>query len=147
MPTREQIVAEARTWLGVPWRHQGRDRVAIDCAGLLELVGKATGAINYTGPKDYRRESDGTKFLRHFARAGCREKSTALAKDGDILVFLVQDGALPRHCGIRSTRNGIPSFIHSYGAPNWRKVVEDSLAGIWATHLVAVWEYPNIVGD
>ncbi len=147
MPTRDQIVAEARTWIGVPWRHQGRDRVAIDCAGLLECVGNATGAINYIGPKDYRRQSQGMKFLRHFARAGCREKATSLAEDGDILVFIVEDGALPRHCGIRSTRNGVPSFVHSYGAPNWRRVVEEALAGKWEDQLVAVWQYPNIVGD
>lgn len=147
MPTRDQIVAEARSWLGVPWRHQGRSRVAIDCAGLLECVGKATGAIDYTGPVDYRRESNGAKFLRHFARAGCREKSAALARDGDILVFVIVGGALPRHCGIRATRAGVPTFIHSYGAPSWRQVIEEDLAGLWLSKLVACWQYPMIEGD
>ena len=145
MPTRDQIVAEARTWLDVPWRHQGRDRIAIDCAGLLECVGNNVGAINYVGPKDYRRESNGLQFLRHFAKAGCREKSVAKAQDGDILIFLVEIGALPRHCGFRSTKNGVPHLIHSYGAPSWKKVIEEELSG-FPFRLVACWQFPNVEG-
>jgi len=143
MPTRAEIITEARTWLGVPWRHQGRDRIAIDCAGLLESVGNNTGAISYKGPVDYRRESDGFRFLLHFAKAGCREKSVAEARDGDILIFMVERGALPRHCGLRSTKNGRPHVIHSYGAPAWKKVLEDDLAK-FPLPLVACWQYPNI---
>ena len=32
--TREMVVAEARTWIGVKWRHQGRTREGVDCIGL-----------------------------------------------------------------------------------------------------------------
>jgi cell wall-associated NlpC family hydrolase len=36
------IVSAARSWLGVPWRHQGRTRQGVDCAGLVVLVGRKT---------------------------------------------------------------------------------------------------------
>lgn len=144
MTTRAEIVAEARKWLGTPWRHQERGPHFIDCAGLLERVGNDTGVIQYAGPRDYRRESHGHRFLRHFAKAGCREKSFALAQDGDILVFRVEQGALARHCGIRSTKNGKPHFVHSYGHPKWRMVVEDPLVGFWVKNLIACWQFPNI---
>jgi hypothetical protein len=36
MPTRAQIVTEARTWLGTPFHHQGRVRgVGVDCIGVI----------------------------------------------------------------------------------------------------------------
>ena len=41
------IVAAARSWLGVPWRHQGRARQGIDCAGLVVLVGRGLGLTDY----------------------------------------------------------------------------------------------------
>jgi cell wall-associated NlpC family hydrolase len=148
MTTRADIVAAARGWLGTPWRHQERGPHFIDCAGLLERVGNDCGLITYIGPRDYRRESNGLEFLRHFARAGCREKSFLLAQDGDILIFQVQSGALPRHCGIKSTLKGRPHFIHSYAHPKWEKVIEDPLEGQWAPppggKLCACWQFPNI---
>ena len=148
MTTRADIVAAARGWLGTPWRHQERGPHFIDCAGLLERVGNDTGLTNYIGPRDYRRESHGLTFLRHFAKAGCREKSYLLAQDGDILIFQVESGALPRHCGIKSTLKGKPHFIHSYAHPKWEKVIEEPLAGQWAPppggKLVGCWQFPNI---
>lgn len=44
--TGEEIVAEARRWVGTPFRHQGRLRsVGVDCAGLVLGVGKALGLL------------------------------------------------------------------------------------------------------
>ncbi len=31
----DDVVQYARTWLGVPWVHQGRSRQGVDCAGVL----------------------------------------------------------------------------------------------------------------
>lgn len=35
---RQLIVDEARKWIGVPFRHLGRDKRGVDCAGLLYVV-------------------------------------------------------------------------------------------------------------
>ena len=32
--TRSEIIEFARSWVGVPWRHQGRTRNGIDCAAV-----------------------------------------------------------------------------------------------------------------
>jgi hypothetical protein len=40
MATRAEIIAEARTWLKTPWRHQG---IAWDCVGHIACVPRALG--------------------------------------------------------------------------------------------------------
>ncbi len=41
MITVPQLVNEARTWIGVPFRHQGRSRMGVDCIGLVVCVRNA----------------------------------------------------------------------------------------------------------
>jgi cell wall-associated NlpC family hydrolase len=48
MTMREQIVEEARKYLGVRFRHQGRTVAGIDCAGLILNVGNDLGLIEYS---------------------------------------------------------------------------------------------------
>lgn len=46
MPTRAQIVEEARTWIDpvTPWIHQGRAKgIGVDCLGLIGMVALACG--------------------------------------------------------------------------------------------------------
>lgn len=60
MPTFD-IVAAARRWLGVPYQHQGRSRLGVDCVGLVILLLREGGIV----PADfdvqgYARIPDGT---------------------------------------------------------------------------------------
>ena len=51
------VVREARTWVGVPFRHQGRDRNGIDCVGLPIVVLKSLGiTVPEFAPLDYPRQ-------------------------------------------------------------------------------------------
>jgi NlpC/P60 family putative phage cell wall peptidase len=44
MLTRHDVVAEARSWIGTPYRHQGRLKgVGVDCLGLIVGVARALG--------------------------------------------------------------------------------------------------------
>ena len=43
----EAVVAQARAWLGTPWRHQGRSPRGVDCAGLVVLVARALGLADH----------------------------------------------------------------------------------------------------
>lgn len=44
--TAGQVVAQARSWIGTPWCHQGRSRVlGVDCAGLVICVARALGLV------------------------------------------------------------------------------------------------------
>ena len=56
--TGEAVVAQARTWLGTPWRHQGRSPRGVDCAGLVVLVARALGLADHD-VAGYGRHSSG----------------------------------------------------------------------------------------
>jgi cell wall-associated NlpC family hydrolase len=55
---RMALVREARTYMGVRWRHQGRDRRGLDCAGLvvasLRGIGRAVRDSTAYGRVPYR---------------------------------------------------------------------------------------------
>jgi cell wall-associated NlpC family hydrolase len=44
--TADEVVRVARTWVGVPFRHQGRDRNGTDCVGLPIVVLHELGAVD-----------------------------------------------------------------------------------------------------
>jgi cell wall-associated NlpC family hydrolase len=121
----DAIVAEARGWLGVPWRHQGRSRAGVDCAGLVTLVAKALGLADYdtTG---YGRRAQGQVFVEHF-RANMEGVPIPEARPGDVLVFA--DHAYPCHCGFRTERPGRPHLLHAHATR--RRVIEEPYAGEW----------------
>jgi cell wall-associated NlpC family hydrolase len=51
----DAAVAEARSYLGVKWRHRGRGRFGIDCIGLLVAAVEA-GGVPMNDRRDYGRE-------------------------------------------------------------------------------------------
>jgi cell wall-associated NlpC family hydrolase len=121
----DAIVAAARTWLGVPWRHQGRTRQGVDCAGLVVLVGRGLGLADYD-TSAYSRRPAGQGFVEHFraAMAGLRLLEAAT---GDVLVFA--DAAYPCHCGFLTLKHDAPHLLHAHALR--RKVIEEPYAGEW----------------
>ena len=52
MPSREDLVREARKWIGTRFSHQGRSRqTGLDCGGLILVAGRALGLteLEYLG--------------------------------------------------------------------------------------------------
>ena len=117
MPNRDDIVMEARSWLDVKWRHQGRTRNGIDCAGLVILIGKKFGLTDYD-THNYKPRTNGFEFVHHF-RDNMDEKKLTEAVSGDVILF--RDKAFPCHTGILSDKFGSPHIIHAY-APLLRVV-------------------------
>ena len=139
MPKRNEAVELARSWLGVPWRHQGRTRQGIDCAGLVVLVGEALGLLSYD-TTNYQRRSHSQYFMKAF-RENMQEKRLVDAKPGDVLLF--RDSAYPCHSAIVAERGSKPTIIHAY-APR-HKVVEDLLdQGDWLDRRVSCFEFIGI---
>jgi len=132
-------VEEARAWLGTPWRHQGRTKHGIDCAGLVILVGKNLGLINYD-TTDYQRRTHSTQFLKHF-KAHLTQKPVMDAAPGDVLLF--RDSAFPCHSTIVSEKDGELTIIHAHALR--RMVVEEWLgSGDWLSRRVACFAYPKL---
>lgn len=125
MPTADDVVAAARGYLGVPWRHQGRSRAGLDCAGLVVLVGRDLGLTTYDAG-GYRREPDGQRLVAHF-RAAMDPVPVSLMVPGDALVFA--DAAYPCHVGLLAHRSDRPSLIHAHALR--RRVIEEPYAGEW----------------
>lgn len=121
MASRAEIEAEARSWRGVRWKHQGRTRRGIDCAGLVVMVGRALGATDYDHA-GYPREPDGT-FVGHFDRA-LERIAAADRQRGDVVVFT--QSRHPCHCGILTERFGRLYVVHAHARR--RQVIEEPLA-------------------
>jgi cell wall-associated NlpC family hydrolase len=120
-----QVVVEARRWLGVPWRHQGRTRAGVDCAGLVVMVARTLRLADHDAA-GYSRRAHGQAFVEHF-RANMDELRVAEAAPGDVLVFA--DHAYPCHCGFLTEKFGQPHLIHAHVTR--RKIVEEPYAGEW----------------
>jgi hypothetical protein len=60
---RAAIVRAAKSYLGVRFRHQGRDRTGLDCVGLVVRVCNDLG-MAVTDTLDYKRAPDAAVFRR-----------------------------------------------------------------------------------
>lgn len=87
--TREQIVAEARTWLGTPWHHDAAIKGAgVDCAQFLRRVYIDAGAVpafeveHY--PMQWYLHQGQPLFLEWVAKFGHK---VDVALPGDVLMF------------------------------------------------------------
>lgn len=125
----DAIVAEARTWLGVPWRHQGRSRAGVDCAGLVVLVARALELSDHDS-RAYGRRAQGQGFVEHF-REHMDGVVVTQARPGDVLVFA--DHAYPCHCGFLTERLGASHLLHAHATR--RKVIEEPYAGEWPSKI------------
>ncbi len=138
MPNREEIVAAARGYLGVPWRHQGRTRAGLDCVGLIVMVARDLGLSDYDSTA-YGRRAQGHAFIEPFRR---NMDGVPLhgVRPGDVLLFA--DAAYPCHCGIVSERHELPHLIHAYALR--RQVVEEPYAGEWTAKVKFCFRFRGI---
>lgn len=132
-------MAEARSWLGVPWAHQGRTRLGIDCAGLVIMVARGLGISEYD-TTNYQRRTNGHGFLEHF-RANMDQRPVADARPGDVLLF--RDKQFPCHSAIVALRDGVPTIVHAHALR--RMVVEEPLGqGDWLERRVVCFGYRGL---
>lgn len=142
MITRDDIVCEARSWIGTPFVHQHRQRGhAVDCAGLLIGVARALGIVapdfDVTG---YSPRPDGVSL-----RAYCDEHllpSEALHVGGVALVAW-RNGP-PQHLGIVTPYSADRlAIVHAEGQRH-RKVIETRLVFGREMQLVAAYSFPGV---
>jgi len=142
--SRTDVVAEARTWLGTPFKHQGCLKgVACDCIGLIKGVGLALCLADYDpdGPEATAYASYSMNPNSRRMRAGLATWlvpiSVADATVADI--YFMAWGREPQHVAL-ITDKGI---IHSYSAIG--KVVEHALDEDWKRRIVAAYRFPYFV--
>lgn len=148
--TRETIVAQARTWLGTRFHHQGRVKgVGCDCLGLIVGVARELGLTDEQGnlladydQPNYSPLPDG-RGLKSAVSLHLHElPSIGEALPGDVPLFRFQQD--PQHVGILSILpDGALGLIHCYS--NTGMVVEHRLNDTWRRMIVAVYRFPSLL--
>lgn len=132
---RAQLVREARSYLGVRWRHQGRSRQGVDCVGLLIAAFRSTGvepldAVGY-GRVPYKSK------LEEMLRANLGEPIPKEQMRAGDVVLMKWNGA-PSHVGLLSDYPlGGFALIHAF-LQN-KCVVEHRMDAAWIDHIVEVY--------
>ncbi len=136
---RARIVAIARSWIGTPYRHQGRLKgVGCDCLGLLigvfeELTGERIGALPPYTP-DWA-EASGRETLAEGLRGYMTEIDPAAAREGDIVLFRWRAHLPAKHAGILVT---LDRMVH---AQEKARVAEVALGGWWGRRMAYVFDF------
>ena len=133
---RAEVQRVARSWLGAPWRHQGRGPKDVDCVGLLVMIGREL-SIPHQDFMGYGRQASGANFLRPF-EASLESVPISDARPGDVIVL--RDGLYPCHCGVLGWKDGEMTLIHAH-APR-RRVIEEPLSDEWKSKRVAAFMFP-----
>ncbi len=154
-------VAEARLWLGTPYKHQTSTRGAgTDCLGLLRgvwraLYGREPEVVpaytpDWSEPAREERLWEGAR--RHMIALEGRAPLLA----GEVLLFRMREGGVAKHLAILTdaglgaglgagsgagsgARIG-PRFIHAYTGHG---VVETALTLPWQRRIVARFQFPE----
>ena len=135
------IVAEAMSWIGTPYRHQGRTKgVGCDCLGLLLGVWSAIYGGLPEQPGTYSpdwAEAAGAERFLEAARRHCREKQPAEMTPGDLLLFRWKRGLPAKHAGILMSPD---RFVHAYQGAS---VVASALVPQWRQRVGGVFSFPD----
>ena len=143
-----KLVAQARTYLGAPYRHRGRKRTGIDCAGLPWCC-YADLSVNLPDLRLYGREphQDGMMMavkaalgepVWHGMKGKC---ARSVLQIGDVVVMaFVRD---PHHMAIigDDVLYGL-SMIHADGTLGTSRVVEHGLDNQHLAMICAVFRRP-----
>ncbi|MEQ8922562.1 MAG: NlpC/P60 family protein [Roseovarius confluentis] len=140
--TRDAVLAEARAWIGTPYRHQASVKGAgCDCLGLLRGVWRAVYGGEPERPPAYSMDWDEVargEVLMQAATRHMMRREVGEMDAGDVILFRMRDGAVAKHLGICS--GGSASFIHAYARHG---VVESPLSTPWRRRIAGVFAFPG----
>ena len=140
--TRSKIVAEARAWLGTPYRHQASLKgVGCDCLGLVRGVWRAViGEEPERAPAyapDWAEAAKGEPLAEAAAR-----HLTAIDRDafreGDVLLFRWRANLPAKHAAIVTA----PALmVHAHDGAS---VAEVALAPWWRRRIAYAFRFPGV---
>jgi NlpC/P60 family putative phage cell wall peptidase len=143
-PASAAIVAEALSWVGTPYRHQGsRKGVGCDCLGLICGVWRAVYGEEPERPGAYApdwAEAGGEDLFLAAARRHCREKEIGGPTPGDLLLFRWRPHLPAKHAGILVDPD---RFVHAYQG---HSVLVSALVPQWRRRIAAVFGFPDTAG-
>lgn len=136
-----RVVAEARAWIGTPYRHQASLRgVGCDCLGLLRGVWRAVVGAEPEAPPPYApdwAEAGGADSLLAAARRHLVEVERGETAAGRVLLFRWRAHLPAKHLAIATSDR---SMIHAHDGAG---VAEVALRPWWGRHLAHVFRFPD----
>ena len=133
-----KLIKEARTYLGVPWVHQGRTKRGVDCAGFILLAMWSLG-IKAESMKGYARQPDGILLKQTLDNQTSLRPLThnEIPQAGDIILLRIKKH--PQHVALLTDSNTAElGMIHSYNGGN-KKVIEHDFSEYWQKKVVQVY--------
>lgn len=151
--TREQLIAEALTWIGTPWHHGQQTKGAgCDCLGLLAGIAYAVG---YTDARAHVRNSKFRVYARSPDPAMLDE---VMAQYGDPIA--IQDAGLadvlrltPMNRGRHAQHFAMVSKVDAAGVPSHMihctnqghvKGVTEHIIGEWRDHIRRAYAWRGV---
>ena len=132
---KDNIIKDARSYLGVPWVHQGRSIRGVDCVGFIILAMEKNG-INIEDIIGYSSKPDGVTLKNGLDTQNCFKEVTTI-EPGDVILFRIRHD--PQHVALAVPSNTAKiGIIHSYNGGE-RKVIEHDLADYWKSKIVAIY--------
>jgi len=143
--TSSDIVAEARGWIGTPYRHQASLKgIGCDCLGLVRGVWRALYGDEPERAPAYSPDWAEATLRETLAEAGMRHL-VPIARDdmqpGDILMFRWRAGLPAKHAAIL-TADALMVHAHDGAA-----VAEVAFAPWWRRRLAYVFRFPGVTAQ
>lgn len=139
--TRAAVVAEARRWIGTPYRHQASlIHVGCDCLGLVRGVWRALIGPEPEDAPPYSpdwAEARGEETLARAARRHFAAVETNAFRAGDVLLFRFRDFAPAKHLGIATSAS---HMVHAHGGA----CVAEAPIGLWRRKIVGAFAFPGV---
>ncbi|MEX2036164.1 MAG: NlpC/P60 family protein [Xanthobacteraceae bacterium] len=141
--TRTAIVAEARSWIGTPYRHQASLKgVGCDCLGLVRGVWRSLLGAEPRPAPPYSRdwaEAAGEETLAQAARAHLSEIEPSEFALGDVLLFRYRARYPAKHAAIVTAPD---TMVHAHDGA---AVAEVAIAPWWRRRLAYAFRFPNVI--
>lgn len=130
-----QFINAARSYLDVPFRHQGRDRTGLDCIGLAIRAAQDVG-ISVIDDTTYKVVPNPTKMLAHLM-AHCQEIQRNEITVGTLL--WIRFDSDPQHVALVTDAG----MIHSYSTIG--RVVEHGIGPAWKKRIVKAFHVRGLI--
>lgn len=144
--SQRRLLSEARSLLGVKWRHRGRTRVGLDCAGFPWLVYAECGLV-LRDRRDYGRDPFREGLMSALVEAvgdpiwtGAKGRcNSSILQPADVVVM--SPATQPRHVAMvgDDELHGL-SLIHADGLAGC--VIEHGLSDMYLKQIVCIFRRP-----
>jgi len=138
------IIAEARAWIGTPYRHQASLKgVGCDCLGLVRGVWRAVVGVEPERAPPYAPDWAESSSGEPLAEAALRHLVAVDVADiapGDVVLFRWRAGLAAKHAAIVTAPD---LMVHAHDGA---AVAEVALAPWWRRRLAYAFRFPGVSG-